>query len=72
MSIRISLRMAQTFLGSCELGSNTSSCLSDTGEKGNRVPCVCTEQRGQRVDGPSEGGVDFKMGIGRFFVRQIF
>ena len=45
--------------------SNTSSCPSDTGEKGDRILCFCTEQRGQRVgkmvDGPSEGeGVDLE------------
>ena len=29
----------QTFLVSCELGSNTSSCPSDTGENGDRILC---------------------------------
>ena len=43
------LSTAQTFLGSCELGSNTSSCPSGTGEKRDRIHCFCTEQRGQRV-----------------------
>ena len=59
-----SLRTDQTFPGSCELWSNTSSCPADTGEKGDRILCFCTEQRGQKVgkmvDGPSEGGVDLE------------
>ena len=64
ISIKSLLRTAQKCLGSCELGSNTSSCPSDTGEKGDRILYFCVEQRGQRVGkmvyGPSEGGVDLE------------